>query len=160
MLVHSLWWSYTCWLFLWRRENHSTLELTLLVIHGLSCLYYKCMGMTVDQCVCFWKFCNLAKLAIIHPKRKRKRIQNWLYTRYESKKNLTMLRHSWQSLEPIINFWQFGRKNHRNVTIWANLSMKNPLQYRLKLYFSGWDLAKFHQWKRSLGLAYIQSYAR
>ncbi len=60
----------TCWLFLWRRENHSTLELTHLVLHGLSCLYYKCMGMTVGQCVFFPKFCDLAKLAIIHPKRK------------------------------------------------------------------------------------------
>jgi hypothetical protein len=31
------------------------------------------MGMTVGQFVFFWKFCDLAKLAIIHPKKEKKR---------------------------------------------------------------------------------------
>jgi hypothetical protein len=57
---------------------------------SLSCLYYKCMGMIVGQCVdffFFWQFCDLAKLAIFHPPKMIIIIINWLYTRYESLKN-------------------------------------------------------------------------
>jgi hypothetical protein len=88
--------------------------------------------------VCLFQFCDAAEMAITH----KSFSEIWLHTRKKKEKKKILL-----------YFWLWTGTHHKNLMIWnfvsfkiwriwAVLLIKNPL-YRLKSYFSCWNLANF-----------------